>query len=339
LGDILSGNLYSSFEIETNSPPWWLKSGHLQTIFAQICSSRPEIQYRRERWDTPDGDFLDIDFVDGDPKAPWVIALHGLEGCSYSRYILRLMSCLQVLRWNGAVYNFRGCGGEVNRLIRSYHSGDTDDLAFVVNNIQKRMNNQPLFLVGYSLGGNVIAKWLGELGHDAVEKIWGASLNCAPFELTACQVNMDRGINRLYVWKFLRTLRKKAMQRLNSNSHNIDIKRAMRALTIRDFDDAFTAPAHGFRDYLHYYTDSSSMPYLKQIEVPTLILHAWDDPIIPAASFPNQANINGTVVLRALQHGGHVCFYDKTFGSYWLDRQILRWFHLLLSERGSCLAL
>ncbi len=327
--ETLSCHQFSTFAVEPNSPPWWLKSGHLQTIFASIFSEAPKINYRRERWELDDADFLDIDFADGKPGAPWVIASHGLEGSSYSRYILRLMNTAQNMGWNAAVYNFRGCSGETNRLLRSYHSGDTQDLEYIIQTIHGRCHCPTIFLAGYSLGGNVIAKWLGEKSSNALELVQGAVLCCTPFDLLACQKNMDRGFNLIYVWRFLRTLRSKAKQRMQSNSHAIDIKRAMRAWTIREFDDAFTAPAHKFRDYLHYYSSSSSKPYLKHIKVPTLVIHAWDDPLIPSNSFPDPSEVSNQVLLRPVAHGGHIGFYDKTYKAYWVDRQIERWFRLL----------
>jgi predicted alpha/beta-fold hydrolase len=309
------------------TPPAWLRNTHLQTCYSVFFGDKPKLPFQRERLDIPDGDFLDIDLLINDTQAPIVIACHGLEGCSRAKYMIRLMNVVRDIGWNGVGINFRGCSGEPNRLLRAYHSGDTADVDFVVNTMIQRYPNTPIFLVGYSLGANVICKWLGEQSHSVRSNIRGAASCSAPYDLLASQKIMDSGIRRIYVEYFLRSLRRKAKEKIKQYPNAFDHQRTAWSFSFKTFDDSFTAPIHGFRDDVDYYTRSSSYQYLHKIQIPTILIHAWDDPFTSAETLPTPETIyNPNLYYFYQQHGGHLGFHDKDQGSHWLPNQIINWF-------------
>lgn len=309
------------------TPPVWLRNNHLQTCYCVFYGDEPKLPFQRERLDTPDGDFLDIDWLINDIQAPIVIAFHGLEGCSRAKYMVRLMNVVNKIGWNGLGINFRGCSGESNNLLRAYHSGETGDLDYVVNTVIQRHPNTPIFLVGYSLGANVLCKWLGEQSNTIPTNIKGAASCSAPYNLLASQKIMDSGIRRIYVEYFLRSLRRKVKEKNTRYPNSFDSKRACRAFSFKAFDDSFTGPVHGFKDYVDYYTQSSSYQYLPKIQLPTILIHAWDDPFTSPETLPTPESINNSNLnFFYQQHGGHLGFHDKHQGSYWLSNQILNWF-------------
>lgn len=312
------------------TPPIWLRNNHLQTCYSVFFGDKPKLPFQRERLNTPDDDFLDIDWLINNEKAPLVIACHGLEGCSRAKYMLRLMKVVDDIGWNGLAINFRGCSGEPNRLLRAYHSGETGDLNFVVNTVLQRHPNIKIYLVGYSLGANVLCKWLGEQSTNIPPNIKAAVSCSAPYNLLASQKIMDSGIRRIYVEYFLRSLRRKTKEKIKQYPNSFDSKRACRAFSFKTFDDSYTGPVHGFRDYVDYYTRSSSYQYLPHISIPTLLIHAWDDPFTSIETLPTHDSIqNPNINYFFQQHGGHLGFYDKTQGSYWLSNQIITWFQSL----------
>ena len=188
-----------------------------------------------------------------------------------------------------------------------------------------------IFLTGFSLGGNVLAKWLGEQGQHAPSQVKGACMCCAPFDLARCQENIDQGFNLIYAWKFLRTLKRKALQKARRFPDAFDLNRVLFSRTIGEFDDVFTSPIHGFKSYLHYYTEASSKPLLKNIHVPALILQAKDDPLIPACVIPKREEINtDSTIVHTLPSGGHIGFLDQNLKTGWLTEQVMKWFHALL---------
>ena len=286
--------------------PAWLPGGHAQTIWPLLIKG-PRPPYRRERWDTPDGDFIDLDWIAGRPDAPCVVLFHGLEGSSRSHYARRLMHALGRIGWQGVVVHFRGCSGEPNRLPRAYHSGDSAEIDWILRRLHAR-GQAALFAVGVSLGGNALLKWLAEQGSRASGVIDAAAAVSAPLDLAAANVALSSGFNRIYARHFLRTLIPAARAKDRIFPGRIDLGRAEQARTLGDFDDAVTAPLHGFRGAGDYYSRSSAGPLLHAIETPTLLLHAANDPFLPDTSLPRQDQLPAAVTLELHRHGGHVGF-------------------------------
>ena len=310
--------------------PWWLPGGHLQTIYARMLAQRYSVNYRRERWDTPDGDFIDLDWVDADKSGkPMVVLFHGLEGCSRSHYALSLMSLVQTHGWNGVVVHFRGCSGEPNRLARAYHSGDSAEIDWILRRLRQVKSDNQVFVVGVSLGGNVLLKWLGEKGDRASELVHRVVGVSVPVDLTAAALALDSGINRrLYTRHFLNSLRPKVVEKATRHGLEIDLFRVARASTFHAIDDLYTAPVHGFRDAADYWTKASSKPWLRFIAVPTLLLHAHNDPFLPITALPDDSEVSEFVQREFLPRGGHVGFVSGKFPGTieWLPQRIIAYF-------------
>ncbi len=291
--------------------PWWLPEGHTQTIIPARWIATPEVVYRRKRWDTPDGDFLDIDFVSDDVSAdaPVLVLFHGLEGDSSSHYARVLMDGCRRHGWRGLVVHFRGCGGEDNRHARAYHSGDSAEIDWVLDRVAGTWPAAPRFAVGISLGGNALAKWCGEQGMAAATTVRACAAISAPFDLAAGGAALERGFNRIYTRMFLRTLIPKALHKVRRFPGLADAQRIRACRTIREFDDAFTAPVHGFRGVDDYWGRSSAKPWLRHVAVPLLALNAANDPFVPAISLPRPADVAPCVTIDQPAQGGHVGFY------------------------------
>ena len=319
--------------------PRWLPGGHLQTLYAALLVPRPEVAYRRERWDTPDGDFIDLDWVES-PSAvsrqsppreerPLVVLFHGLEGSSRSHYALALMAELNRRGLRGVVVHFRGCSGELNRLPRAYHSGDAQEIDWILRRLRAQNSSAPLFAMGVSLGGNALLKWLGERGEAATRVVDAAAAVSAPLDVLAMGDELDRGFNLVvYSRNFLKTLKAKALAKLERHPGLYDGKAVLAASTLREFDDLVTAPLHGFRNTDDYWTRASSKPGLKNIRVRTLVLNARNDPFLPVAVLPGTGEVPGFVTLEQPEEGGHVGFVGGGFpGNYdWLPRHVLNFF-------------
>jgi predicted alpha/beta-fold hydrolase len=300
--------------------PWWLPGGHLQTIVPSLFPP-PRVALRRERWDTPDGDFIDVDFC-GDPGAELRLVLfHGLEGGSQSHYARSIAAHAISRGWQLAIPHFRGCSGEPNRKPRAYHSGDSEEIDWVL-----RRFGGPLHVIGFSLGGNALLKWLGERGAEALALARRAAVVSAPIDLSAAGKALDRGLNRLvYTRHFLSTLKPKSLAKLEVFPGIYDAAKVRAARSFRDFDGCVTAPLHGFRDTDHYWTSSSSGPYLQHIRVPTLLLNARNDPFLPERSLLAAAQKAAPcVVLEFPRTGGHAGFLAGPFpGNHgWLPRRL-----------------
>ena len=306
----------------------WLRNPHLQTIYAALLAPAPRVDFRRERWEAPDGDFVDVDFVDGAPGAPWVHLYHGLEGSSNSPYARTLMASVRARGWNGSVFHFRGCSGEPNRLARAYHSGDDAEIDWSLRRVRARAGTAPLYAAGISLGGNALAKWLGERGPEAAAIVARAAVVCAPLDLMAAGEALGRGFARLYTRHFLGSLRRGALARLERFPGLYDAVAVRSATTLRDFDNVVTAPLHGFRDTDDYWTRASAKPHLAGIRVPTLVLNARDDPFLPAAYLPTEREVSAAVKLEFPDRGGHVGFVTAPFPGHieWLPRRLLHFF-------------
>jgi len=291
--------------------PWWQPGGHVQTIWAALCAKGGESPaWRRECWDTPDGDFIDIDFSSrlASASAPTLVLFHGLEGSSSSHYAKALAQVCAQRGWHLAVPHFRGCSGEPNRLLRAYHSGDSDEVDWILRRLQQSASGE-LLAMGVSLGGNALARWAGQQQQAAAELVKGAAVICAPLDLVAGGVNLGQGLNRwIYTPMFMRTLVPKALAKWQQSPGVFDRERLQRARTLHDFDDVFTAPVHGFRDADDYWSRASAKPLLKQVAVPLLLLNARNDPFVPAHSLPRPDEVSATVQLWQPPHGGHVGF-------------------------------
>jgi predicted alpha/beta-fold hydrolase len=308
------------------SAPCWLPGGHLQTIYPAICIAKPKVTYRRERWNAPDGDFVDIDFVDGDAGKPFIALFHGLEGSSASHYARAIMAHIAALGWSGAVPHFRGCSGELNRAPRFYHSGDAREIDWILRRFaayREDRRTSKFYAVGASLGGNALLRWLGESQHQA-ELVDAACAISAPLDLTAGGTALGRGANMLYTKVFLRTLKPKCLGKLLQFPGLFDRETMMQARNLYEFDNAVTAPLHGYRDVEDYWDRASAKHILRDITVPTLVLNAQNDPFLPAQYLPPIASNN--VVLDYPVNGGHAGFtVGRPPGSIgWLPQRIVR---------------
>lgn len=327
--------------------PRWLPGGHAQTIYAALLLPRAPVAYRRERWDTPDGDFIDIDWLDErsavsdqrsaksrSDKAPLVVLFHGLEGSSRSHYTLALMAALRSRGMRGVAVHFRGCSGELNRLPRAYHSGDAREIDWILHRLRVQNAEAPLFAVGVSLGGNALLKWLGESGDSATAVVNAAAAVSAPLDLMAAGEALGQGFSLLYARVFLATLKVKAQAKLDRHPGLYDAACVRAASTLREFDDLVTAPLHGFKNTDDYWTRASSKPGLKNVRVTTLVINAKNDPFLPAAALPGPGEVSGTVTLEQPEHGGHVGFVTGPFPGnlHWLPQRVLGFFGARASE-------
>jgi len=322
--------------------PRWLPGPHAQTIWSAVAAPRERVAYRRERWTTPDGDFIDVDFARddrgegehaaqpcaADDPRPLVVLFHGLEGNSSSHYATALMAHTLRRGWRGAIAHFRGCGGELNLAPRAYHSGDSDEIDWILRRFAAlHARGAPLFAVGVSLGGNALAKWLGERG-SAAAFVTAAAAVSAPQDLLAGAKSLSRGFNRVYTANFLRTLKRKSLAKLAQHPGLFDRQRMLSARDFFDFDDAVTAPMHGFRSCYDYWERSSSRRLLRGIRVPTLVVNARNDPFMPASALAGPTEVSASVTLDYPDQGGHVGFTTGVFpGRFdWLPRRVLDFF-------------
>lgn len=303
------------FSKDTYTPAWWVPGAHLQTLWGKLVRRRPRVATRAERWPTPDGDTLEIRRLDPPAGAasdvPRLLILHGLEGTIRSHYILGLLNQARRRGWAADVLIFRGCNGEIPRASRFYHSGETTDLDFVVRRLVHEHPTQPMVLVGVSLGGNVLLKWLGERGSEAPGVVRAAAAISVPYDLERGSRQIERGFSRLYTFHFLRTLRRKALAKLAEEPGLFAEEPLMAARTLTDFDDAVTAPVHGFESARDYYTRSSARHFLAGIRRPTLLLSAYDDPFLPREVLDDVAFLasrNPYLHVEFHEHGGHVGF-------------------------------
>jgi len=311
--------------------PAWLPGGHLQTIYSSLFLRVPPIRYRRERLELPDGDFLDFDWVDGQPAAPVVVLFHGLEGSANSHYARDLMARVRVRGWHGVVAHFRGCSGEDNRLPRAYFAGDSDEIALILRHVKSQHSDSPVYAVGFSLGGNALLKWLGEASESAKALVERAAGVSAPLDLTAAGETLDRGFNRLvYTARFLATLKRKALDKAQRFPGMLDARAIAAATTFREFDTLVTARLHGFRDADDYWFKVSSKPLLKSIAVPTLVINAKNDPFLPSWALPTLDDVSSAVLLEQPETGGHVAFPSGPFPGNldWLPRRLMQHFDL-----------
>ena len=313
--------------------PKWLPGGHAQTIYPLLIKPAP-LPYRRERWETPDNDFIDLDWIEAaSPErvnihTPLVVLFHGLEGSSKSHYALALMHALSAIGWCGVVVHFRGCSGEPNRLPRAYHSGDSDEIDWILHRLKQKHPGRPLYAAGVSLGGNALLKWLGERESSAASLVCAATAISAPIDLAACGHNLGRGFNRLYTRHFLRTLKPHAVARLKRFPGLFDENRLNEASTVYEFDNVVTGPLQGFANADDYWRRASCKPWLTGIRLPTLVLNAQNDPFLPSHALPRPDQVSTRVTLDFPREGGHVGFVSGSLPGRldWLPQRVLHFF-------------
>lgn len=287
--------------------PFWLPGAHLQTIVPALFARLPVVAYRRERWTTPDGDFIDLDWLREDappsPDAPLLVLFHGLEGGSDSHYARAIMHAARRRGWRAVVPHFRSCGGEMNRAPRFYHSGDAAEIDWIL----KRLDT-PVLAIGVSLGGNALLRWLGEHPAASRHRVRAAAAVSAPIDLAAGGHALARGFNRVYTRHFLNTLKRKSLRKLDQYPGLFDRARMLAARDLHDFDDVVTAPLHGYRDADDYWRRASAKPILPDIVVPTLLLNALNDPFLPVAALARPDEVSAAVTIEQPAAGGHVGF-------------------------------
>lgn len=311
-------------------PPAFLRNGHLQTILPVLFRRIPVVPTETERLELPDGDFLDLDWMRAGHRR-LIILTHGLEGCSRNAYIRGMAAAVQRAGWDALAWNFRGCSGELNRLARFYHSGETTDLGALI--AHAAATYPEIALIGFSLGGNVTLKYLGEAPpHPAIVGGIGISV---PVDLTASARKLDRErSNRIYLQRFLKTLIAKVEAKATRFPEALNTEGARRIRSFQEFDDRYTAPLHGFRNAAHYWEESSARRYLDGISTPTLLLNAKNDPFLAPECFPfPEAERSAHFTLEAPDSGGHVGFQDLKHGLQpWSERRAVEFLQSLPDE-------
>ncbi|HEX3533784.1 MAG TPA: hydrolase [Gemmatimonadaceae bacterium] len=293
------------------SPAWWIPGGHLQTLWGKLFRRQAAAPTLLQRWDTPDGDFLEVHRLAAAPGAPRVLLLHGLEGTVRSHYAQALLNEAARRGWGADLLIFRSCGSEPNLTRRFYHSGETSDVGFVLDKILDEFPTSPLALVGVSLGGNVLLKFLGERGHNLPTQLTAAAAISVPFDLSRSSRRINRGFSRFYQRFFLNSLRRKAQEKATRFPDLAPQDRIAALKTLEDFDNLITGPLHGFRDAQDYYARSSSLPYLTKIRLRTLLFSAVDDPMLPPEVLDEvreEAKHNPALEIDFVDRGGHAGF-------------------------------
>ena len=291
--------------------PRWLVGGNLQTIWPALFSRRfqgPPPAYARQRWATPDGDFIDVDWQGDDPNAPLLVLFHGLEGSSGSHYAQAFAHTARALGWRFAVPHFRGCSGELNLGPRAYHSGDFEEIGWMLQRLGAQ-HAGAIAAVGVSLGGNALLRWAEEAGEAAAQTVRSVCAVSAPVDLAASGQAIGRGFNRqVYTRMFLRSMKPKALRKLSQHPGLFSKERLLAARDLYEFDNVFTAPLHGFTGTPDYWQRGSAKSYLHRIRIPALVLNARNDPFVPASCLPAPRDVGRHVVLWQPGHGGHVGF-------------------------------
>jgi predicted alpha/beta-fold hydrolase len=319
------------------APARWLPGANAMTVFASLARPFPRPAPRRERWELPDGDFLDVDrFEPHGAARPVLVVCHGLEGSSQAPYVRGLVALALRRGLSALALNFRGCSGEPNRLARNYHSGETGDLAHVALRLVAEAPGRPILLAGFSLGGNVVAKWLGERGDGLPAEVRGGAVISVPFDLERSARAMDGpGFwSLVYRERFMRRLRAKAAEKARRFPGAFDAAAAARARTFAEFDGVVTAPVFGFASAEDYWRRSSSGPFLPGVRRPLLALSSTDDPIVPADTIPvAAARANPHVTLETTAAGGHVAFVAgwPFWPSYWAERRAVEFLAALVA--------
>lgn len=362
----MNGPITAELDASPCPTPAWLPGGHIQTLYGALFASTNRLRFVRERVITPDGDFLDFDWsapgivlqpkdslidANGLPKdgaairwitaadttlirghkdMPALLLLHGLEGDSNSRYVQSILQYFRARGWLVVLAHFRGCSGVPNRLARSYFSGDSQEVDFILRSVMERSPNAKWHVAGVSLGGNSLLKYLGERAGQP-SPIQAAVSICAPMDMRAAGEHLSRDwlCRQIYTRYFLRTMKPKMLEKATRFPGAIDVTRVTRARTLWEFDDAYTAPMHGFTNALDYWDKASSKPWLAHIDTPTLIINPRNDPFIPEPSLPGPNQASKSVTLHQPAEGGHMGFTTGSFpgGLQWLPNRIAQFFH------------
>ena len=318
-------------------PAWWARNPHVQTIFADVLTNRKKAIGHTERLELNDGDFVDLAWTkqlgphyDG----PLLVLFHGLEGSIKSHYAYRLLQSLKEHDWPGVIMHFRGCSGEPNRLNRAYHSGETDDPRFFLEHLTQRFPNAKLFAAGYSLGGNMLLKYLGKYKEDSL--LHGAASISPPLDLSACEVRLKSGFSRVYQHHLLSRMKRNLQRKVDSMP---DLEKQLRLNngvtninTFKEFDEQVTTPLHGFKNADDYYQQSSAMQYLNDITVPSLILHAKDDPCMTHDVIPTPSQFSSQIEYELCEKGGHVGFiggYLPWRPQFYIEQRVINFFKTL----------
>ena len=301
----------------------WCRGPHLQTVWPYLFRRHPRPQYRRRRLELPDGDFIDLDWLGPSRPGALVVVLHGLEGSSSSHYARALSQALADRGIAAVVMHQRGCSGEPNRLARFYHAGETADFMFVLQHCKRLLPDALRYAVGYSLGGNILLKWLGESGENSL--LHGAAAVSAPFLLEIGAHRLEHGASRLYQAYLIRSMKRSVALKRRHMPYPVEDLTLSKCSTFEEIDTCLTAPLHGFLDARDYYQRSSCRPFLSEIRTPTLIVHARDDPFMTPAAIPEPHELSGSVQLELSHTGGHCGFVaglSPLQPRYWLDRRI-----------------
>ncbi len=299
------------------------KNGHVNTIYPYLFRKSFSPTYDRQRVHTPDLDFFDLDVLENPTYKKCTILIHGLEGSSASQYMQATAQYFYKNQFNTYSINHRSCSGEPNLLPTSYHSGAYQDLDFLLSILETKYKE--IHIVGFSLGGNILLKYLGDGQHKISNNIHSAMAVSVPIDLHGCIVKISSGVNRMYEQNFLKSLLKKAALKKQANYEAFEHINLNQIKTLYDFDDQLTGPLHGFKNALHYYQSCSSLQFLKNIKIPTLLLNAQDDPFLSKESFPFRlAQEHQQVYFCAPKHGGHCGFFTKGKSYYWIEKQLVQ---------------
>ena len=305
-------------------PPFYLFNGHLQTIVPSLSRKVPEVAYERERLELPDGDFLDLDWSRLPPRRPTdalTIVSHGLEGDTQRPYARGMVRALNHAGLDALAWNYRSCGGEMNRLLRSYHLGDTGDLDTVIRHALSTGRYRRIYLTGFSAGGNVTLKYLGENAARVPAEVKRAAVFSVPTDLRASSIHIARPQNQVYLRRFLKSLRQKIRDKAVLMPGQVDVEGLELLRDFPQFDDKYTAPMHGFASADAYYAHASSGQYLAGICIPTLLVNAQNDPFLPPSCYPQEvAAASDFVFLETPAAGGHVGF-PQGDGEYYSERR------------------
>ena len=315
--------------------PFGCRSAHLQTIYPTLFRRVPRQTHERERITTPDDDFIDLDWARAHPSDRLAILSHGLEGSSHAVYIQGMARALIQAGWHVVAWNFRSCSGEPNRRLRSYHSGASDDLQLVLQHVAT--DYQHIALIGFSLGGNLTLKWLGEMPQPPDPRLCAAVAFSVPCDLASSAERLEHPSNRVYMQRFLKTLSAKVREKVERFPGQIDAEGLARMRTFREFDQAYTAPIHGFASAEDYWRQCSCKSRLAQIKVPTLLINARDDPFLTPSCFPLEIARNSAELwLEIPPHGGHIGFVQfKPGRRYWSEQRALQFLAAATSKHFS----
>ncbi|MGB0416453.1 MAG: YheT family hydrolase [Coraliomargarita sp.] len=313
--------------IETSSyrPPFGFGNAHWQTIYPALFRKVPPTACKRERINTPDGDFLDLDWARAASNSKLVVITHGLEGSTRGPYVQGMAHAFHRAGWDICAWNFRGCSGEPNRKLCSYHSGASEELETVLQHIDRTANYDQVTLIGFSLGGNLMLKYLGEQGSNLAPKIRSAVALSVPCDLASSAKRLEHWSNRIYMRRFMQFLRPKVREKLQRFPGQIEDHGLARMRTFAEFDDAYTAPIHGFTGANDYWARCSCTQFLPDIRIPTLLINALDDPFLTPSCFPRKEALNhSNVYLETPANGGHVGFVELgNRGRYWSEQRSL----------------